>query len=606
MFNLTNFACGISDWHNLVSVVIKGAAPPPKKRKIISRSYKNFDEEAFSEAVGVIPFHVAYVFEDVDDIYWAHESLLTDVLDEHAPVKEKSVRTKQCPFMNAKLRKASLKKAQLFNKYNKYRTAANWEAYRQQRNLTTKLKRHSVRTYFNERCAGGPKSKDCWPTVKPFLSNKGLLNDPVIILSENDKIVSEQAAVSGILNEFYVNVARDIGNDLSPDEIETHSSIRAIRAKFQNVTPFDFNPITTESIKTFIGKSSSKKATGVDGVSAKIIKSCKDTISEPLSTLINFSIANSKFPNRLKEAQVIPVYKKKDPLDKHNYRPISILPYISKLFEKAINTQLSAHFEIMFNPFLGAFRPGMGCQSTLLRLVEDWRRALDNGEYVSAILMDLSKAFDCLPHDLLLGKLRAYGLTEKACSLVSSYLSDRKQQVKLGPHCSDWADIVKGVPQGSILGPLLFNIFINDIFHIVDQSSLYNYADDNTLSYSHCNPETVAQILQQDCLSVLLWFKDNQMKANPDKFQAISFGKKGNQQITEFTLGNTQIQCEDSVVLLGIEIDHLLTFNKHITEICKKSARQLAVLKRLGHLLTIKGKLAIFHSFIASNFNYCP
>ena len=258
------------------------------------------------------------------------------------------------------------------------------------------------------------------------------------------------------------------------------------------------------------------------------------------------------------------MYKKKDPLDKHNYRPISILPYISKLFEKAINTQLCAHFEIMFNPFLGAFRPGMGCQSTLLRLVEDWRRALDNGEYVSAILMDLSKAFDCLPHDLLLGKLRAYGLTEKACSLVSSYLSNRKQQVKLGPHCSDWADIVKGVPQGSILGPLLFNIFINDIFHIVDQSSLYNYAEDNTLSYSHCNPETVAQILQQGCLSVLLWFKDNQMKANPDKFQAISFGKKGNQQITYFTLGNTKIQCEDSVVLLGIEIDHLLTFNKHI------------------------------------------
>ena len=130
-------------------------------------------------------------------------------------------------------------------------------------------------------------------------------------------------------------------------KLKLTQGIRAIRATFQNVTPFDFNPITTESITTFIGKSSSKKATGVDGVSAKIIKSCKDTISEPLSTLINFSIANSKFPNRMKEAQVIPVYKKKDPLDKHNYRPISILPYISKLFEKAINTQLCAHFEIM-------------------------------------------------------------------------------------------------------------------------------------------------------------------------------------------------------------------------------------------------------------------
>ena len=187
--------------------------------------------------------------------------------------------------------------------------------------------------------------------------------------------------------------------------------------------------------------------------------------------------------------------------------------------------------------------------------MEDWGQALDNDKYVSAILMDLSKAFDCLSHDLLLGMLRAYGLTEKACSFVGSYLSNRKQQVKLGPHCSDWAGSIKGVPQGSILGPLLFNIFINDIFHALGQSSLYNYADDNTLSYSHCNPETVAHTLQQDCSSVLLWFKENQMKANPDKFQAISFSKKGNRQITDFTFGNTTIQCEDSVVLLGIEVD---------------------------------------------------
>ena len=138
----------------------------------------------------------------------------------------------------------------------------------------------------------------------------------------------------------------------------------------------------------------------------------------------------------------------------------------------------------------------MGCQSTLLRLVEDWRKALDNHTYVAAILMDLTKAFDCLPHSLLLGKLSAYGLSDKSCSLVSNYLSNRKQRVKLGPHYSEWADIVRAVPQGSILGPLVFNVFINDIFHFFDKSSLYNYADDNTclmliqiltLSFTPCN-----------------------------------------------------------------------------------------------------------------------
>ena len=130
-------------------------------------------------------------------------------------------------------------------------------------------------------------------------------------------------------------------------------------------------------------------------------------------------------------------------------------PYLKSL-KKTINDQLRAHFENIFDPFLSAFRPGMGCQSTLLRLMDDWRQGLDRHEYVAAILMDLSKAFDCLPRDLLLGKLRAYGLNTSACALVRSYLSNRKQRVKLGPHHGEWANTSKGVPQGSILGPLLF------------------------------------------------------------------------------------------------------------------------------------------------------
>ena len=220
--------------------------------------------------------------------------------------------------------------------------------------------------------------------------------------------------------------------------------------------------------------------------------------------------------------------------------------------------------------------------------------------------MDLSRAFDSVPHDLLLGKIRAYELSDKACALIGSYLADRWQQVRLGAHRSEWSEIIKGVPQGSILGPLLFNIFINDIFLIPNKSSLHNYADDNTLSYSHKDPDILIHNLQHDCTAILRWFKDNIMQANPGKFQAISFGRKGNNIITDFTFHNTTIHCDDSVLLLGVEFDHLLTFNNYIAVICRKSARQLAVLKRLGHMLTLKGKLAIFKSFIECNFNYCP
>ena len=229
-----------------------------------------------------------------------------------------------------------------------------------------------------------------------------------------------------------------------------------------------------------------KKSTGVDKISAKIFKACVSTAIGTISNLINTTYNFEKFPLRLKQAQVLPLFKKKDSLNKENYRPVSILPIISKFFERKMHDQLSEYLDSSFNPFLAAFRKGFGCQSTLLRLLKDWRKALDNHEYIAAILMDLSKAFDCLSHLLLIAKLKAYGLSEEAVKLLDSYLNDRSKQIKLGPYAtSSWEKLFKGVPQCSILGPLLLHVFINDIFYFIVQINiLYNYADDNTLDYT--------------------------------------------------------------------------------------------------------------------------
>ena len=228
------------------------------------------------------------------------------------------------------------------------------------------------------------------------------------------------------------------------------------------------------------------------------------------------------YPTRLKEARLTPIFKKNESLDKQNYRPVSILQITSKIFERSINDQLSSHFEKIFSHLLSAFRSGYGCQSVLIKILEDWRQALDNNLYVASILMDLSKAFDCLPHDLLLTKLKAYGLSDSATDLVHSYLNNRKQCVSVGPNLSTFETIVKGVPQGSILGPLLFNIFISDIFLFVKTCDLYNYADDNTLSYADKDPVNLKAVLESESQNLIEWFASNQMKANPEKFQAIA------------------------------------------------------------------------------------
>jgi len=191
-----------------------------------------------------------------------------------------------------------------------------------------------------------------------------------------------------------------------------------------------------KDVRAYLNKIGIKKATGLDKISPKILHMVKDVVIKPITDIVNKLLKQETFPDRLKIARVIPLYKKKDPLDRQYYRPVSVHPNVSKIFERAVAEQMSYFFKDIFNPKLSAFRRGYSCQSTLLALTEKWRAALDRNEYVAAVLMDLSKAFDCLPHALIVEKLKAYGLTDGATNLLKSYLSNRKQCVQLGSSTS--------------------------------------------------------------------------------------------------------------------------------------------------------------------------
>ena len=239
-------------------------------------------------------------------------------------------------------------------------------------------------------------------------------------------------------------------------------------------------------------------------------------------------------------------------------------------------------------------------------MTEDWRNALDNNQAVGIVAIDLSKAFDCMSHGLLITKLSAYGFSMDACKMIKSYLVARLQRVKIGDTFSEWVTNVKGVPQGSILGPLLFNIFINDLLFINLSSKIYNYADDNTLSYVSSDLNEVKIKLEQDCLNVMEWFQANHMKANSEKFQVMFLNKNDITSNHTLVINNECTRSLSSINVLGIGIDKNLNFSIHLDDVCNQTSKQINALKRIKHYLDKKCKNTIYNSYISSNFNYCP
>lgn len=391
------------------------------------------------------------------------------------------------------------------------------------------------------------------------------------------------------------------------DKHKDHSSITQILGRFgHKCNTFSFKPVSSVAVKKKLKSINIRKATGFDNIPGKLLRIVHNELSGPLANLINNCMSQNVFPECMKCAELSPIFKKNDNLVKDNFRPVSILTTLSKIYELEMNDQMVDHFIYIFDHLLSAFRKGYSCQSILIKCIDDWKVALDENKIVGALFMDLSKAFDCLPHSLLISKLNAYGFDINACELVSSYLSDRKQRVKLGNVRSDWNYLTKGVPQGSILGPLLFNVFMNDLFYFIEKCALYNYADDTSLSNCSFDTQDVVTNLQHDGNIAINWFTDNGMQANPDKFQFMVFSRAQLGEQTIILDGNTVIKSEPFVKALGVYIDENLSFSKHVSEICKKAAKQLNALARISRYLDESSLSIIYRCFILSNFSYCP
>ena len=329
---------------------------------------------------------------------------------------------------------------------------------------------------------------------------------------------------------------------------------------------------------------------------------------KPLKNAVNSRIRHSIFPNNAKRAVVTPLDKAtKDKNSVNNYRPVSVLNFFSKFYEKTIKEQIMSFINSKLSVFLSAYRKNYSTQHVLLRLIEEWKKKLDKNYVVGAILIDLSKAFDCVPHDLVIAKLHAYGFDLKSMEYILSYLTNREQSTRFNEIYSLFEIILSGVPQGSILGPIIFNIFLNDLFFFIENNGIHNYTDDNTLSsFSNSFPNLIT-ILENQSNIPLSWLQNNKMIANPKKLYAILLSKiKSDNSDFEIKIGNRTIRSERTVKLLGVTLDDKLNFDLHVSKICKTASTQLNALYRFKSILHLQAKRVLVQSFVYANFNYCP
>ena len=605
---------GLSDFHKLTVSVLKMTYKKLKPKVIMYRNYKNYISEEFRH-----DFQTQFNSPNNKPSYETFENIFLSVLNKYAPVKRKYLRGNHQPFMNKELSKAIMKRSRLRNIYIKHRSLSNRENYVRQRNFCTNLLRRTKRDYYSNLDINNiTDNKKFWSSIKPCFTDKINTNEQITLVEKN-KILTDDSEIAETMNNFFINVVEMLeipeNNNILMDtrgindpvtkaivKYSIHPSIIKINESHKKNNTLLLYHTTVNTIKDRILDIDIKKSSSQESIPSKLLKENYDIISPILCKDFNDGLDNNKFPDMLKLAEIKPNFKKADHCLKENYRPISLLPSVSKIYEKILHEQISIYFETIMSPLQCGFRKGHNAQNSLLVLLEKWRKSLDTKQKAGMLLTDLSKAFDCIRHDLFIAKCHAYGVDLKSLRYIYDYLTNRKQRVRINNNFSTWKNIIYGVPQGSILGPLFFNIYITDLFLTTDKFNLINYADDNTPYACESTTEKVIHTLQK-CTELLFeWTNLNFLKANPDKSHVV-LSDAGNRIIK---IKTEQIRSSPSQKLLGITIENGLRFDTHVKNLCQKANLKLHALSRISTYMPSSKLKIIMKAFILSQFNYCP
>ena len=577
------------------------------KTTISKRDFSHFDEDLYLSSLENKISNISKHHLDTNNKYDSFHTALIQTLDEHAPYKKisrKESKLKLKPWLTKGILKSIKLKNILYKKFIRNKDPfiyTRYKTYRDKINKLTKLsKKNYYQAYFNKY---KNNSKKIWSGIKEITNKIKQTENQNISLHLDGITITDQELVANKFCNFFTTIATNLVKKLPNKQVDYK--------KYLNnpiVNSFFTNPIESNEITTIISKMDINKSCDIYGISPKILKISERAITPVLTNIFNRSFQEGVFPTKLKYAKIVPIFKGGSKLDVSNYRPISLLPIISKVLERLMYNRLISFIEkynVIFEHQFG-FQKN---KSTTLAIMDLYHKIIDsmeNKKTPSCIFLDFAKAFDTVNHNILLNKLEYYGIRGTSLNWFKSYLNNRIQRVSIGSILSENKTLLSGVPQGSILGPLLFLLYINDIQHSSNILKFHLFADDTSIFHSHTNLDILESEINTELLNTTDWLIANKLSLNVKKSSFMTFSSKQCKSMRPLSIKILEQNLEEksATKYLGIIIDKHLNWSNHMHLVNQKINKGTGMIAKLRHYVPPNILRQTYYALIHSHLNY--
>lgn len=539
---------------------------------------------------------------DIERAYNKFLEIFTLLYNKHCPIRvyQNNKKYVNRPWISKGLQKACKKKNNLYKSFLKLKTKEAENRYKLYKNKLTAAIRSAKKLYYKKLLFDNKSNiRRTWEILNNLIkqgSKKHIYPDYFVDSNGENHNINR---IVNDFNHFFVNVGPELASKIPNHDSEPNFE--------RNTNTIFLTAVTEDEILKIVQRFKNKFSTDCQQIDIALVKQVINNILTPLTHVCNLSLKYGYVPRKMKIAKVIPLFKNGNIHHYTNYRPISLLPQFSKILEKIFDVRLQKFIDKykLINEGQYGFRSNRSTSMAIVDATEEISKALDNKRYAIGIFIDLQKAFDTINHEILLKKLERYGLRGVAGKWVKSYLSDRVQYVQMGEYSSKCLDIACGVPQGSVLGPKLFNLYINDIFNVSQLVKCILFADDTNIFYSNDSFDQLINTVNTELSKIKKWMESNKLSLNINKTKLMLFGNYQSKSQKLVDLDGVNIENVPEIKFLGLMIDNKLSWKTHIRHITTKVSKSLAIMNRVKHVLDYHALHTLYCSLILPYLTYC-